>query len=142
MKKIINNPYECGYCNIEENYRDTVCKHPENIDGKCDNPETFPEKCPLINYECLTNFSERDWTEDFSHENGNYLNKCLKCNKLFYGYKRRCICKLCKNKIEDVYAEDCKFFDCAQGRDICINENIGGNRCIGVCKYFEKLKLK
>jgi len=93
-------------------------------------------------YKGIVNFSDRDWSEDFSLENGNYLNKCIKCNEFFYGYKRRCICKLCKNKIEDVYAEDCKFFDCAQGRDICINENIGGNRCIGVCKYFEKLKLK
>ena len=40
-------------------------------------------------------FSERDWTEDFTHENGNYLCKCSICKKDFYGHKRRPICKVC-----------------------------------------------
>lgn len=40
-------------------------------------------------------FSERDWKEDFSHENGNYLCKCCLCKNYFYGHKRRPVCKLC-----------------------------------------------
>jgi hypothetical protein len=39
--------------------------------------------------------SERDWTEDFSHENGNYKNKCCECGLMFNGHKRRVICKKC-----------------------------------------------
>ena len=41
--------------------------------------------------------TERDWTEDFHLENGNYLNKCIQCNEMFAGHKRRNICKLCSN---------------------------------------------
>lgn len=37
----------------------------------------------------------RDWTEDFSHENGNYQNVCCKCASHFMGHKRRVICKQC-----------------------------------------------
>lgn len=39
--------------------------------------------------------SERDYTEDFKLENGNYQNKCIKCEQLFYGYKRRVVCNVC-----------------------------------------------
>lgn len=37
----------------------------------------------------------RDWTEDFSHENGNYMNRCVECGELFNGHKRRVVCKAC-----------------------------------------------
>lgn len=43
----------------------------------------------------LPNRSERDWEEDFEHENGNYSNRCMECKLYFYGYKRRVICKKC-----------------------------------------------
>ena len=46
MSKLISNPTECGYCNIEENYRDIVCKHPKNAGGDCFG-FTFPDTCPL-----------------------------------------------------------------------------------------------
>lgn len=36
-----------------------------------------------------------DWTEDFSHENGNYWNTCCVCEKTFTGHKRRVVCKNC-----------------------------------------------
>lgn len=39
--------------------------------------------------------SERDFQEDFEHENGCYQNKCVKCNQLFLGHKYRRICKTC-----------------------------------------------
>ena len=38
---------------------------------------------------------KRDWTEDFSHENGNYMNKCCICGETFIGYKRRVVCRIC-----------------------------------------------
>ncbi len=36
-----------------------------------------------------------DWTEDFTHENGNYWNVCATCERQFVGHKRRVTCKLC-----------------------------------------------
>ncbi|MBE3085866.1 MAG: hypothetical protein IMZ64_06580 [Bacteroidetes bacterium] len=46
MSKLITNPFECGYSNIEENYREGVCKHPKNLCANCPGPE-FPANCPL-----------------------------------------------------------------------------------------------
>ncbi len=39
--------------------------------------------------------SPKNWTEDYVHENGNYVNKCTECEEFFYGHKRRFICKEC-----------------------------------------------
>lgn len=39
----------------------------------------------------------RNWTEDFSHENGEYECKCCKCGHSFIGHKRRVLCKSCSN---------------------------------------------
>lgn len=39
-----------------------------------------------------------DWTEDFAHENGNYMCGCVKCGKRFLGHKRRCVCKVCSSR--------------------------------------------
>jgi hypothetical protein len=39
--------------------------------------------------------SARDWTEDFAHENGNYMCRCCVCKRLFAGHKRRVVCKVC-----------------------------------------------
>jgi hypothetical protein len=39
--------------------------------------------------------NKRDWTEDFTHENGNYMNKCANCGEQFKGHKRRPLCKEC-----------------------------------------------
>ncbi len=47
------------------------------------------------------NTSGRDWVEDFSHENGNYQNKCMDCGLYFYGHKRRVVCKICDVKVVD-----------------------------------------
>lgn len=37
----------------------------------------------------------RDWIEDTTHENGNYLCLCTYCDSQFHGHKRRVVCKLC-----------------------------------------------
>lgn len=37
----------------------------------------------------------RNWTEDFSHENGEYVNRCTTCRETFVGHKRRVTCKVC-----------------------------------------------
>lgn len=39
--------------------------------------------------------SGRDRTEDFPHENGYYVNRCVACEKKFMGHKRRATCKEC-----------------------------------------------
>lgn len=36
-----------------------------------------------------------DWTEDYAHENGNYMCSCINCKKQFFGYKRRIVCRVC-----------------------------------------------
>jgi hypothetical protein len=36
-----------------------------------------------------TTDNDRDWVEDFPHENGTYLNSCKTCGERFVGYKRR-----------------------------------------------------
>ncbi len=47
--------------------------------------------------------SDRDFTEDFIHENGLYECACSRCRSKFYGHKRRIACKVCerRNKEED-----------------------------------------
>src|SRR6056297_361076 len=39
--------------------------------------------------------SPKNWTEDYKHENGNYVCRCSKCKEYFYGHKRRPLCKKC-----------------------------------------------
>lgn len=42
--------------------------------------------------------SRRNYPEDYSDENGNYLNQCLLCGNHFKGNKHRNICKVCDIK--------------------------------------------
>lgn len=42
-----------------------------------------------------TDWAERNWPEDFNHENGQYFNRCIECDKEFMGHKRRMVCKKC-----------------------------------------------
>ncbi len=39
--------------------------------------------------------NNRNWREDFGHENGNYECWCNDCQKPFFGHKRRITCKAC-----------------------------------------------
>ena len=41
---------------------------------------------------------EKDWPEDFPHENGMYYCRCVHCKEQFIGYKRRVVCKECSIK--------------------------------------------
>ena len=41
--------------------------------------------------------NKHDWPEDFKLENGNYSNRCRKCNSYFIGHKHRRVCKECVN---------------------------------------------
>ena len=47
-----------------------------------------------------------DWTEDFRHENGNYVCVCGVCNRTFHGHKRRTICKGCIDGAESLDFND------------------------------------
>lgn len=37
----------------------------------------------------------RNWTEDYLHDNGQYMNRCMTCRRIFCGHKRRVVCKTC-----------------------------------------------
>lgn len=50
----------------------------------------------------------RNWEEDYAHENGNYTNKCIDCDKMFRGHKRRIICKRCAS-LKVQYISDKKW---------------------------------
>lgn len=49
----------------------------------------------------MSNVEDRNWTEDFSHENGKYINKCTICSHYFIGHKRRVICKKCDPLVKE-----------------------------------------
>lgn len=55
-----------------------------------ESPTPAPPKLAMPALEC-----ERNWTEDFGHENGQYLNGCTTCGLSFVGHKRRFTCKTC-----------------------------------------------
>lgn len=57
---------------------------------------------------CLKNKQTyvKNWTEDFSHENGNYVNNCIKCKHKFMGHKRRVVCKECSEPKEEESQEE------------------------------------
>jgi hypothetical protein len=41
----------------------------------------------------------RNWTEDASHENGNYqCGPCVECGHTFIGHKRRVVCRACSTR--------------------------------------------
>jgi hypothetical protein len=39
--------------------------------------------------------TKRDYPEEFHHDNGCYQNKCIDCEKMFFGGKYRRLCKVC-----------------------------------------------
>ena len=43
---------------------------------------------------------EKDWQEDWHHENGQYYCRCVHCKEQFIGYKRRVVCKECSTNLE------------------------------------------
>lgn len=43
----------------------------------------------------------RNWTEDYPHENGSYMCRCCECQRVFYGHKRRVVCRDCANKTKE-----------------------------------------
>jgi len=45
---------------------------------------------------------KKSYPEDFSHENGQYQNRCFLCTHYFLGHKRRVMCKECFTKTESV----------------------------------------
>lgn len=48
--------------------------------------------------------SPGNWPEDFHLENGCYQRICMYCGNLFYGYKRRIVCKTCSENPPKVVA--------------------------------------
>ncbi len=50
-------------------------------------------------------FNPKNYWEDFEDENGNYECKCSECGSSFFGYKRRTVCKDCKNAAPEASPE-------------------------------------
>lgn len=61
-------------------------------EGVMDNVSTF-KTGPIAIVE-----KRGDWPEDFTHENGQYINHCSTCGETFTGHKRRPTCKVCASK--------------------------------------------
>jgi hypothetical protein len=56
---------------------------------------TLTEAAPAKSQHRPSAPQDRDWPEDFEHENGNYICRCVGCKQLFVGHKRRVECKVC-----------------------------------------------
>jgi len=77
--------------------------------------------------------TDRDWEEDFTHENGNYQMNCLICEKSFIGHKRRIVCKKCtKENISVNISLICRLRDrlsFADHLDVCAMMSGMGKDC-------------
>lgn len=83
-KQSINNPLSgFTYMDVKEKLESLLSSKGED------------ERTPL----CRITDNEHNWSEDFKHENGNYENVCKVCNVLFFGHKRRVVCKKCSPSI-------------------------------------------
>jgi hypothetical protein len=59
----------------------------------------------LANYWQEMTESGRNWIEDFTHENGQYICGCVKCGKDFQGHKRRALCKSCASFTSETFSK-------------------------------------
>ncbi len=64
-----------------------------STDKKQTEAKTLPD--PSVGSIDLFGDSERNWSEDFSHENGKYMRVCFACGQTFVGHKRRVQCRKC-----------------------------------------------
>jgi hypothetical protein len=104
-------------------YNDGITPLPKGFSGDCELTPmvrmiVYPDKFRFVkNGEQISNLKElgrevievylsplpapeskeanRDWDEDFNHENGNYQCHCGVCGNYFIGHKRRVRCKVC-----------------------------------------------
>lgn len=51
-------------------------------------------------FNALNHGDKKNYEEDFSHENGKYMNFCSICSHFFIGHKRRVWCKECDNNLK------------------------------------------
>ncbi len=52
----------------------------------------------VIDFMTSVEFDACDYPEDAPYENGSYLNRCVECQRLFVGHKRRVFCKVCEER--------------------------------------------
>ena len=72
----------------------------------CGSMTEWCDSCPVAELKILEHKAKgarpqpvsrpQDWPEDFSHENGNYENRCARCRRSFTGHKRRVVCRICE----------------------------------------------
>jgi len=74
-----------------------------------------PERGASVEIEPQSSFLRpQDFSEDFSHENGNYQCRCYRCGHTFVGHKRRVTCKLCVTIDALTYERDALAAECAR----------------------------
>ena len=86
----------CEYYVEGEKYR---CKNSYGDSCNSERAITKAVQDVLLNMDSLLHNSSRDWTKDFSNENGNYINICINCDSSFIGYKRETVCKVCSTSL-------------------------------------------
>lgn len=91
--------------------------------------KAFNLKFGFSPFEC---HDERNWPEDYEHENGNYLNVCLTCKLAFRGHKRRVECRMCSDPDWDKLAAIKRPDDLPGAYSGCWlqGEMVGFSRCM------------
>ena len=64
-------------------------------------PSADPKEFEMTGYNGIMFDAPQNWTEDYTHENGKYMNICTFCERKFFGHKRRVVCKLCDQPMTD-----------------------------------------
>jgi hypothetical protein len=80
--------------------------------------------------------TQRDWTEDFSHENGNYMCICSICKEKFYGHKRRPYCKLCSKPVSENELKTSEEW--SKNSSVIILDPDGWDRCNFQFSWYEE----
>lgn len=86
-------------------------------------PDEFVKGEPEKDMSFISGHPDRNWEEDITHENGNYICRCIECKLYFKGHKRRPICKKCANAEPDWESMALKAypgpFETAVNRPVC-----------------------
>jgi len=69
----------------------------------------------------------------------NYIKSQDSLGDVMYNLKAENVIKANLQKQDGLLGEDCAYFDCAQGRNLCTCETSRFISCDGPCEYFEPM---
>ena len=88
--------FYCTHCGASDAFSYEACSRPSCF-GTFKPPVVADSEQGGATVDCNPiKRSERDWDEDFGHENGDYCLKCITCKEQFRGHKRRTSCRACQ----------------------------------------------